>query len=79
MRYLFHVHRLAPAWRLVLREGAAAPGAYAPADWTFTRAREAADTNPDVRELCDRDGYCLFKIGGEFAELAADLARRGRP
>lgn len=37
-RYLFHVHRTAPAWRLVLGEGAAAPDGYAAQDWTFTRA-----------------------------------------
>ncbi len=78
-RYLFHTHRAATAWRLVLSEGAAAPDGYAPDDWTFTRARAAADTNPDVRTLCDRDGYCLFKIGAGFDELAADLAQASPP
>lgn len=73
-RYLFHVHRTAPAWRLVLAEGCS-PEEFQAADWTFTRLREAEDVNGDVRAACDRDGYCLFKIGASFAELRADLAR----
>ena len=73
MTYLFHVHARAPAWRLVLKAGASVPAGYAPGDWTFTRAREADDVNPDVRRLCDETGYCLFKVGASFEELAADL------
>ena len=38
-------------------------------DWRFTRAREAADTNPDVARLVDETGCCLFKIGMGFDEI----------
>lgn len=76
--YLFHVHARAPEWRLVLKAGAAPPEGYLAEDWTFTRARGPEDTNPDVRRACDETGFCLFRLGGEFADVAADLARRGR-
>jgi hypothetical protein len=74
-RYLFHVHARAPGWRLVLRKDAPRPDGYAPDDWTFTRERTGEDTNPDVKRLCDEAGYCLFKIGATFADLAADVER----
>ncbi len=73
MAYRFHVHKTAPAWRLVLDDGKAPPADYDPAAWTFTRGREADDVNPDVRRLCDEAGYCLFKMGATFADLARDL------
>lgn len=75
-QYLFHVHARAPDWRLVLRKGAPPPDRYDPGDWEFTRERTAEDTNPDVRRACEETGYCLFRIGGTFDDLAADLERR---
>lgn len=74
-RFGFYVHRRVPAWRLVLPVGAPPPSQMIAEDWTFSREREAADTNPDVRALCDTDGYCLFKIGGRFEEVARDAGR----
>jgi hypothetical protein len=75
--YLFHVHALVPAWRLVLLRGASAPRGAILADWRFTLARAAEDTNPDVRRLADEQGFCLFKIGGDFSNVAADVRRKG--
>jgi hypothetical protein len=40
----------------------------------FTRARAGADTNADVRAMVDAQGYCLFRLGGTFADVAAELA-----
>jgi hypothetical protein len=74
--YLFHVHSLVPAWRLVLRRGAAAPAGAIMADWRFTRDRTGEDVNPDVRREADEKGYCLFKIGGTFADVAADIRKK---
>ena len=74
MEYRFHVHARRPAWRLVLRAGDSFPGETTSADWTFTRARGEADVNADVRDEIARRGYCLFKIGAAFADLAAEEA-----
>jgi hypothetical protein len=74
MLYRFHVHRTLPAWRLVTGEASGFPTATSADQWTFTRARGAADTNPDVRDAVAREGYCLFKIGARFADLEAELA-----
>lgn len=70
MSYRFHVHRALPAFRLVTADGAGFPIGTAEADWRFTRVRERADTNPDVARLVDETGYCLFKIGMSFDEIA---------
>jgi hypothetical protein len=78
MQYRFHVHRILPDWRLVIGDGGI-PAATSEDQWTFTRAREAADTTPDVRDAVAREGYCLFRIGARFSDLDADLARAGRP
>jgi hypothetical protein len=75
MLYRFHVHRTLPAWRLVIGEPGGFPAATSPTQWTFTRTRTAADTNPDVREAVTREGFCLFKIGARFSDLEAELAR----
>ena len=69
MRYRFHVHVAKPAYRLVTAEGLPFPAQGRAEDWRFTRSRERADTNPDVAERVDRDGYCLFKIGLDFDEV----------
>ncbi|MBO9557400.1 MAG: hypothetical protein J7515_02290 [Caulobacter sp.] len=70
MTYRFHVHRTKPAYRLVTADGAGFPDGGNLEDWRFTRARERADTNPDVARLVDETGYCLFKIGLSFDEIA---------
>lgn len=75
MLYRFHVHRTLPAWRLVIGDASGFPAATSEDQWTFTRARGAADTNPDVRDVVAQEGYCLFKIGARFADLDAELAR----
>jgi len=72
--YRFHVHKAVPAWRLVLLAGAKAPPGLREVDWRFTRARTAGDTNPDIRRHCDDQGFSLFKLGGTFADVAADVA-----
>ena len=69
MNYRFHVHRTKPAYRLVTADGAGFPEGANLDDWRFTRAREAADTNPDVARLVDETGCCLFKIGMGFDEI----------
>ena len=33
-----------------------------------------ADTNADVRALVDAQGYCLFRLGGTFEDVAAECA-----
>ena len=70
MSYRFHVHRIKPAYRLVTADGAEFPDGAVEADWRFTRVRERTDTNPDVARLVDETGYCLFKIGMSFDEIA---------
>lgn len=70
MSYRFHVHRAKPAYRLVTADGAGFPDGADSDDWRFTRVRPAADTNPDVARLVDETGFCLFKIGMRFDEIA---------
>jgi hypothetical protein len=67
--YRFHVHARHPAYRLVTREDVGFPAGARPEDWTFTRARAAADSNLDVVRLVDETGYCLFKIGMRLDEV----------
>lgn len=74
--YLFHVHRQATRWRLVLRDGDPFPAQTTADQWQRTRSREAEDTNADVRAEVDRRGYCLFAITADFDELDSELARR---
>ncbi len=69
MSYRFHVHVAKPAYRLVTAEGRPFPAEGCEEDWRFVRSRARADTNPDVAERVDRDGYCLFKIGLGFDEV----------
>lgn len=75
MKYLFYVHRDLPAWRMVCRNDLGVPDQTTEAEWQFTRARDAADTNPDVRQEVDAQGYSLFRLGGTFADIAAERAR----
>jgi hypothetical protein len=77
VRYLFHVHRTVPSWRLVIRDDTGMPSATTPEQWRFTRARTGADTNPGVRREVDTQGWSLFKLGGDFADVEADVARLG--
>ena len=77
--YHFYVQAHRPAWRLVRAEGADWQDGAVAADWVFTRARSGADTNPDVKALVDAEGYCLFRLGGTFADVAADLAKPPQP
>lgn len=70
MSYRFHVHRANPVYRLVTAEGAAFPAEADEADWRFTLARARADTAPDVARLVDETGYCLFRIGLSFDDIA---------
>ena len=65
-RYSLHAHLTKPQYRLVTAGGAPFPAAGREQDWRFTRARERADTNPDVARLVDETGYCLFRIGLTF-------------
>jgi hypothetical protein len=71
--YLFHVHTHLPSWRIVLRDDRLLAEATALGPWTPSVAREAADVNPDVRQLVDDWGYCLFRVGRTLAELALEL------
>ncbi len=71
-QYLFHVHKSVPRWRLVISSGLGFPRATTADEWRFTRARTADDTNTEVRGMVEEDGYCLFKIGGTFADVARD-------
>ena len=71
--YRFYLHTTATAWRLVRHDEARVPPGFVEDDWRFTRARIAADTNADIRRMCDAKGFCLFKLGGTFADVAADV------
>lgn len=73
--YLFHVHTEVPAWRLVLREDLVFPQETSADEWRLTRVRTAQDTSPDVIGEIERRGYCLFELGGDFAQLARDRAK----
>jgi hypothetical protein len=72
--YHFYVHAHLPAWRLVRNGAEAWPLDAVAEDWVFTRARAGADTNADVRAMVDAQGYCLFRLGGTFEDVAAELA-----
>lgn len=74
--YRFHVHKHLSSWRLVIHADRGFPAETSEDQWTFTRARVAADTNTDIRNDCDTVGYCLFKIRGSFAELDAEMKAR---
>ncbi len=71
-QYLFYVHKTVPRWRLVITSKIGFPSTTKAEEWRFTRARTADDTNTEVREMIDADGYCLFKIGGTFADIERD-------
>jgi len=73
--YLFHVHRQASRWRLVLRAGDPFPPQTTADQWQHTRGGSAEDTNADVRAEIDRRGYCLFAITADFRELDDELSR----
>jgi hypothetical protein len=76
VRYLFHVHRAVPSWRLVIRDDTGMPAETSADQWRFTRSRSAEDTNPDVVREVDERGWSLFRLGGDFSDVAADVARR---
>jgi hypothetical protein len=73
MRYVFHTHERVRAWRLVTAEGAPLPDGFRSEDWLHSRTREADDTGTDVRREVDERGYVLFKLGGDFADVARDV------
>lgn len=70
--YLFHVHKTVRRWRLVIRKSKGFPAETTAEEWRFTRARTAEDTNVEVREMIEADGYSLFKVGGTFADVERD-------
>ena len=72
LEYLFHVHKTVPIWRLVISKSKGFPAETTAEEWRFTRARTAEDTNVEVREMIDADGYSLFKVGGTFADVERD-------
>ncbi|MEO0606979.1 MAG: hypothetical protein AAFY82_02020 [Pseudomonadota bacterium] len=74
LEYRFHVHKTVPLWRLVISARKGFPAETTEAQWRFTRARTAEDTNVEVREMIEADGYCLFKVGGTFAQVERDRA-----
>lgn len=74
VRYAFYIHKRLRAWRLVLLEGAPAPAGCLIEDWSHSRTREHADTTADVREQVAARGFALFKLGGDFADVARELA-----
>ena len=82
LEYLFHVHKTVPLWRLVIRKSKGFPSETTPDEWRFSRARTAEDTNVEVREMIEADGYSLFKVGGTFADVERDrgnLEESGTP
>lgn len=78
MTYLFYVHNILPEWRLAIRKGHAMPVQTSESQWNFTRARLAEETNADVRRTVDVQGWCLFKIGGSFDQIEAELKSFGQ-
>lgn len=79
LEYLFHVHKTVPLWRLVIRKSKGFPPETSADEWRFTRGRTAEDTNVEVREMIEADGYSLFKVGGTFADVERDrLAGRSQ-
>lgn len=77
MKFLFHVHKLMPEWRAVIRDDLGWPEQAKAEQWTLSRVRLAEDTNADVRREIEAKGYSLFRLGGTFADVEAELARRG--
>ena len=76
LEYLFHVHKTVPLWRLVIRKSKGFPPETTAEEWRFTRGRTAEDTNVEVREMIEADGYSLFKVGGTFADVERDRSAR---
>jgi hypothetical protein len=76
-RYRFHVHKALPYWRLVLVAGAAQPAGMNNDEWEFTRERDGVDTNDNVKVLCEKQGYCLFKMAGTFEDVAREVSAHG--
>lgn len=74
-RYLFHVHKTVPLWRLVIRNDLGFPSGANAQEWRFTRSRAEDDTNVEVCEMIEADGYCLFKVGGTFDDVDRDRNR----
>ena len=72
LEYLFHVHKTVPLWRLVIHEAKGFPAETNAEEWRFTRARTADDTNVEVRDMIEADGYSLFKVGGTFDDVERD-------
>ena len=77
--YLFQNHAHLPSWRIVVRDDRTLAEATALGPWTPSIAREAADVNPDVRQLVDDWGYCLFRVGRTLAELALERGATSEP
>jgi hypothetical protein len=63
------VHVRHSAYRLVVKADAPFPSGTREQEWRFTRSRDAADVNAEVREAIDRDGYSLFRIGLSLSEI----------
>ena len=76
LEYLFHVHKTVPLWRLVISKTKGFPAETSSDEWRFTRARTAEDTNVEVREMIEADGYSLFKVGGTFADVERDREKQ---
>jgi hypothetical protein len=77
MRYAFYVHRDLPRWRLVIGDEGTFPERTSAERWRYTRTREEAETNPDVRDEVRRQGFCLFSISATFDDLDRDLRPAG--
>lgn len=73
LEYLFHVHKTVPLWRLVISKKQGFPSQTTPEEWRFTRGRTAKDTNVEVKDMIEADGYSLFKVGGTFEDVRRDL------
>ena len=67
--YKFFVHGRHGDYRLVVKADAPFPSGTSEDDWRFTRSREAADVNAEVREAVERDGYSLFRIGLALSDV----------
>lgn len=61
----------------MIREDRGLPPQTTADQWELTRARAPEDVNPDVRDQADRQGWSLFKLGGDFTDIDAELERRG--
>lgn len=76
MRYRFHVHKRLQDWRLVTAEGTPPPAGCVIDEWEHSRTREEEDTNAEVREQVRTRGFVLFKLGGDFSDVARELRER---